>query len=226
MKADLQQKLYDAYPKLYHQRDLSMMETCMCWGIECGDGWYGIVNDLSRALEWLNNNTPTLVEAVQVKEKFGQLRFYTSITRCDDDFPDNIVWHLCDYAEVRSGHVCELCGKPGKLYSEGWYVTRCNECYEEDRRGDKIGDKIGDMRRANRRSRASTPERHEAPVPGTCDGGRPRDGDRPKGSHGLTRRERRKKAQAQRAAGMTGAAQHENKIGDMRRANEAEHTHP
>lgn len=57
-------------------------------------------------------------------------------------------------------------------------------------------------------------EQSEGPVPGTCDGGRSRDGDRPKGGHGPTRRERRKMAQAQRAAGTTGSAQLLTRTGD------------
>jgi hypothetical protein len=27
-------------------RDKSMMETCMCWGFECGDGWFNILDQL------------------------------------------------------------------------------------------------------------------------------------------------------------------------------------
>ncbi len=65
MKKELEEKLYNKFPKLYRQKDLNMSETAMCWGFCCGDGWYKIINDLSKKLE------PLGVEAVQVKEKFG-----------------------------------------------------------------------------------------------------------------------------------------------------------
>ena len=34
MKKELQDKLYNDFPKIFKQKDLSMKETCMCWGIE------------------------------------------------------------------------------------------------------------------------------------------------------------------------------------------------
>lgn len=34
MNIELQEKLFEKYPKIFRQKDLSMNETCMCWGIE------------------------------------------------------------------------------------------------------------------------------------------------------------------------------------------------
>lgn len=52
MKKELQDKLYSKYPKLFGQKDLSMQQTCMCWGIECGDGWYNIIDNACHLLQW------------------------------------------------------------------------------------------------------------------------------------------------------------------------------
>jgi hypothetical protein len=46
MKAELQQKLYEKYPKIFVQKDLPMSQTAMCWGIDCGDGWFWLLDNL------------------------------------------------------------------------------------------------------------------------------------------------------------------------------------
>ena len=86
MKQELQDKLFKKYPKLYRQHTLSMQETCMCWGICCGDGWFKLIDELSAKLE------PYDIEAVQVKAKFGGLRFY--IASAPSDKFDEIHEHI------------------------------------------------------------------------------------------------------------------------------------
>jgi hypothetical protein len=46
MKKELDEYLCKVYPKMMINRDKSMQETCMCWGFECGDGWFQILNQL------------------------------------------------------------------------------------------------------------------------------------------------------------------------------------
>lgn len=52
MNQELQEKLYKKYPKLFAQKDLSMRHTAMCWGIECGSGWYSIIDKACRLIQW------------------------------------------------------------------------------------------------------------------------------------------------------------------------------
>lgn len=82
----MQEKNYDdlmkQYPILFCQKDKSMQETCMCWGIECGIGWYEPLNDLCNKLETLNKDYKKYhiqIQAQQVKEKFGGLHFYYNV---------------------------------------------------------------------------------------------------------------------------------------------------
>lgn len=98
--------------------------------IECGPGWYALLNDLCRNLEKLiekyieehgNEYYPC---ASQVKEKYGSLRFYMS-TSTDK------MEELIKEAEDLSAKICEVCGKAGKVYADGWVVTRCEECYQK-----------------------------------------------------------------------------------------------
>ena len=39
MKQELDELLCTKYPKMMVNRNKPMMETCMCWGFECGDGF-------------------------------------------------------------------------------------------------------------------------------------------------------------------------------------------
>jgi hypothetical protein len=56
MKQELDQLLCQRYPKMMVNRNKSMMETCMCWGFECGDGWFNILdqlmNNIQHHIDW------------------------------------------------------------------------------------------------------------------------------------------------------------------------------
>jgi len=106
VKVELQKQLFDKYPKIFGDHTKPMTQTCMCWGIETGDGWYDIIDTLCNALTYTYSTSTNLNEedgkrlgiapynfqdektvysyevpvpqlvADQVKEKFGTLRFY------------------------------------------------------------------------------------------------------------------------------------------------------
>lgn len=122
MKETLQKKLFEKYPKIFRQKDLSKQETLMCWGFECGSGWYNLIDTLCGTIKnYLDNvNECPQVEAVQVKEKFGGLRFYYD---GGDDFIEGAVW----LAESMSYRICDICGSPGTPNNIGWIATRCDE---------------------------------------------------------------------------------------------------
>jgi len=84
MKKELQDKLFEKYPKIFRQKDLPKQQTAMCWGISCGDGWYEIIDMLCGCLQQHAKNSGKIIEAVQVKSKFGSLRFYAEGTGVDD----------------------------------------------------------------------------------------------------------------------------------------------
>jgi hypothetical protein len=125
MKKELDRQLCEKYPELFRGRHKSRQETCMCWGFECGEGWFGLISDLCHNLtNYCVENNIEIPEVVQVKEKFGGLRFYIGET------PENH-WHpICDIisaAEKKSYETCEVCGLPGKPNKEGWIRTTCPE---------------------------------------------------------------------------------------------------
>lgn len=119
-------KLYDKYPKLFFQKDLSMKETCMCWGFECGDGWYWLIDQLCDCIQsYIDANHKEQVEVVQVKEKFGGLDFNVYGA---DEMAHGMIW----LSNSMSYSICESCGSTEKVsQTKGWIKTRCERCLNE-----------------------------------------------------------------------------------------------
>ncbi len=120
MNIKLQNKIFRKYPKLFRQKQLPAQKTCMCWGIECGDGWYWLIDSLCKYISSVDDT----VEALQVKEKYGTLRFY--VNGGSDEIDGAI-----SFAELLSGKICEVCGSTdAKTRGKSWLSTRCNKCME------------------------------------------------------------------------------------------------
>lgn len=103
------------FPKLY--RD------CYC-GIWVPTGWQALVRELSSKLEPICADQPELY-AVQVKEKFGGLRFYMSEVNETAEL-------LIRHAEELSLKACTECGNPSELFTHGgWRFNLCQKHKEE-----------------------------------------------------------------------------------------------
>ena len=90
-----------------------------------GKGWARIINNLYDA-------KPKGVSVIQVKEKYGTLRFY--VGSAPEWFFD-----LIDYYEEQSGEICENCGAKGTTVSlRGWLKTVCDECYKKWMSGERV----------------------------------------------------------------------------------------
>ena len=50
MNKENTKRLLEAFPVLYQDYYSPMTQTCMCWGFSCGDGWFGIIWNLSEAI--------------------------------------------------------------------------------------------------------------------------------------------------------------------------------
>lgn len=135
MKTLLDEVLCKNFPKIFAQRDLPMDQTCMCWGFECGDGWYKLIYTLCESIQKHCDENPDIqqVQAVQVKEKFGSLRFYTY---GGDDF----IYDLIDAAERESMDTCEECGSREKVTQSknGWITFLCEKCHNKPTPEEKV----------------------------------------------------------------------------------------
>jgi len=133
MNKILTDSLLKKYPVVFGQHKLPMTETAMCWGFSCGDGWYNIIDSLAfliqRENEKLKENGENItIQAVQVKEKYGTLRFYTNYST---DYIDGAI----SMAEAVSGFICEECGSTdGVSQTTVWIRTLCKRCRRRYRR--------------------------------------------------------------------------------------------
>jgi len=66
MKQELDKLLCEKYPKMMVNRNKDMKETCMCWGFECGDGWFNILDQLmgniQHHIDWKNKQRNWAIE--------------------------------------------------------------------------------------------------------------------------------------------------------------------
>ena len=82
---------------------------------------------LDEAKAKMDEEAEKVPVAVQVKEKFGGLRFY--VDRATEKHYDYI-----NFAENMSYRTCEVCGSPGKVYTDGWHQVLCDvHAKEQDR---------------------------------------------------------------------------------------------
>ncbi|MGC5027925.1 hypothetical protein ACLQ3K_24490 [Tsukamurella sp. DT100] len=87
--------------------------------LDIGPGWYPLLIDLDRELAAIDPH----YQLVQVKEKFGGLRYYVEFEpdRSRPGFDD-----LIRAAERRSERTCEECGAAGAPAHRGsWVRTLC-----------------------------------------------------------------------------------------------------
>jgi hypothetical protein len=89
--------------------------------ISVGSGWEDLID---RCCAEVTANDPT-AQVVQIKEKFGGLRFYL-----DTDDQERLARSIIAKYEAEAERTCELCGKPGhtRNYTKYYIRTVCDEC--------------------------------------------------------------------------------------------------
>lgn len=122
MREELQDLLRAKYPRLL--RDIY---------IECGDGWYDILDCLCKEIECVICKMPDedsspldTVYAVQIKEKFASLRFYMTIQT-------DTISSLINFASLLSEITCEVCGDRGEVIRGALHKVRCKDCINKTR---------------------------------------------------------------------------------------------
>jgi hypothetical protein len=110
--------------------------------VACGDGWKELIVKLVEELD----RVEVPFKILQIKEKFGGLRFYVEIELepkdSDDEARVERFRKLISEAEDKSFEICEECGAPGFRASPfGWIFSLCNRCwygYRMGKRADKL----------------------------------------------------------------------------------------
>ena len=77
MISELDKKLVEKYPIIFQDRYGDMRSTAMCWGFECGDGWYPLIDPLCRHLQFNtdNNNKSYVIENKTLRILIPFLRY-------------------------------------------------------------------------------------------------------------------------------------------------------
>lgn len=88
-------------------------------------GWVDLVLDLNAEL---SNLIPDYTVA-QVKEKFGELRYYIGSYGIPRDDPRmDLVRELIAEAEDHSMRICQVCGESARFRNNhAWHATLCDE---------------------------------------------------------------------------------------------------
>lgn len=130
MSPELDKQLCEKYPLIFADRSKSMQESCMFWGLDVGNGWYNLLDQLCSFLQFhTDKNDYPQVIATQVKEKFGTLSFYNRMEKKEgSERSYEMLDGAISFAELISGSICENCGNPGKISGKGWLKTRCETC--------------------------------------------------------------------------------------------------
>ena len=121
MRADLEKMLKDKFSNLYRDIDT----------FQCDDGWFELIWRLSDIVDHHCNLLPTEIKgqihAVQVKQKFGELRFYVNHST-------PYLSGAVDMAEHMSQTICEQCGNLGIVRSiSNYFFCACDIHFEEEK---------------------------------------------------------------------------------------------
>tara|TARA_R110000737_G_C14607521_1_gene490352 strand:- start:329 stop:778 length:450 start_codon:yes stop_codon:yes gene_type:complete len=133
MRDSMEEILVKAHPVIFRDYKKSPRETCLAWGLECGDGWFAIIKELCKDVDEYCKDRPFVIVADQVKEKFGTLRFYYHTERSggeDSDEDYRVIRDIVSKYERLSEVTCEVTGQPGTMHMRspsGWIRTLSKE---------------------------------------------------------------------------------------------------
>ena len=144
--------LIDKYPLLFRNKD--EREPFNCFGFECDDGWFNILNSAFYLLYAKYNHTNRMLEYWKNTKNDGdiylkkeeQIKYFEEeLSKVIDAMPmvaqikekfgtlrlymDNCEGFdsgVIQMAEEMSCHTCEVCGCSGTTYTIGWHKTLCD----------------------------------------------------------------------------------------------------
>jgi hypothetical protein len=89
-------RIFNRFPKLFRQANLSMYESCMYWGVEGPSVWLPAIEKMA---ENINEIAEDYVEFAQIKEKWYELRVYVDFKEGATDEIVQKVYELIEEAE-------------------------------------------------------------------------------------------------------------------------------
>jgi hypothetical protein len=123
MRKELEQKFVERWPTWFNNEG-DFRYTGMTLGFRHDDGLFDILwrlcEDLEPLVSEFEKASGGQFEILQVKEKFGGLRFYVNHKK-------DAIRQCILAAQEESFHTCEICGQPGQLRENGLIKTLCDE---------------------------------------------------------------------------------------------------
>lgn len=127
-------RLIDKYPWLmprnvWTNEPIEDYDYSYTWLDDMPNGWNIAFGEL--ICEEINNELIKMdyvdkYQIVQIKEKFGELRWY-------DNGHNDEISKIIDAYSTASVNICQTCGKIDSPISNGyWIYTQCKECYESN----------------------------------------------------------------------------------------------
>lgn len=100
-----------------------------------GVGWWALLEKAFADISAVMHSNPGMkFDVMQIKEKFGGLRFYCHVGRkeeCEltqEKFEEarSQIYEIVDSSERAANSTCEVCGEPGKRRNTRWIKTLCD----------------------------------------------------------------------------------------------------
>ena len=126
MDNKLSEKIAADFPLLFDYRKDELMLPFPMFGFEVESGWFPIIYSACKTLDHCRSELDIRIRVDQIKEKFGTLRFYTTGEPKEGEYAIQEAMRL-------SAEICEYCGHPGKLRTNGWYSTLCEDHYADNK---------------------------------------------------------------------------------------------
>lgn len=104
-----------------------------------GDGWFELIHKLCAAIEaearkfGIDPESAAWPIVIKIKRKHGVLNFTCACGASAHQALNNeLMRNIQLDAKDASKHICEECGKPGKLRDDkGWWRVSCDACEEK-----------------------------------------------------------------------------------------------
>lgn len=92
------------------------------WSPPVGEGWHGLIFDALVKIDAIVRGDASKFHIEQIKEKFGELRFYVTV---NEEFRE-AVGAIEDEIESKSDSICEECGSSAEIHEyKSWYKCWC-----------------------------------------------------------------------------------------------------
>lgn len=151
MNIELEKKLIEKYPELFRDMYGDPQKTCLAFGIECGDGWYDLIDNICHIIKQEIDNRERAIRYAKTWNKDTLNPDSEYFCREDKEVPDPIEVTITqikeklgtlrfyynggtDYihgavqmAENMSAHICEVCGERGSISRGPWLKTLCEK---------------------------------------------------------------------------------------------------